>query len=103
MKNITCKELLEKYSFGYNSVIIDLRNRLDFLKGHIPSSFNIPYDLFVQKYINYLSYDKTYFLICEGGERSKKCTQLLLKNNYKAINICDGYKNWKGPIETSRH
>lgn len=103
MKSITCKDLLEKYSFGYNSTIIDLRSHLDFTKGHIPNSYNIPYDLFVQKYINYLSYDKVYFLICEGGERSKKCTHLLLKNNYKAINISDGYKNWKGPVERSRY
>lgn len=102
MKSITCKELFTKYYLNYDYVIIDLRNRMDFSKGHIPNSYNIPYEMFMQKYYYYLNSSKTYLLICEGGERSKKCTELLLKNNYKAINISDGFIHWKGPIEKSQ-
>ncbi len=99
MKNITCKDLLTKYINNYNYIIIDLRDSFTFSKGHIPNSYNIPYELFTKKYAYYLNRTMTYYLICEGGERSKECVNLLLKNNYKAVNISDGYKNWKGPIE----
>lgn len=101
MKNITCKTLLNSYNNDYNSVIIDLRSPRDFLRGHIPNSYNIPYEMFITKFAYYLNYNKTYYLICEGGERSKECAILLSKNNYQVINIVDGFKNWKGPITTN--
>lgn len=103
MKNITCKNLLLKYINDYNTVIIDLRSQFDYLKAHIPNSYNIPYDLFIQKYAYYLNQSKTYYLICESGKRSKECTLLLLRNNYNVINITDGFINWKGPIEKSNY
>lgn len=101
MKNITCKDLLTKYNNNYNCIIIDLRSSYDFFKGHIPNSYNIPYEMFIKKYAFYLNHNMTYYLICEGGKRSKECTTLLLKNNYNAINISDGYQSWKGPIENN--
>lgn len=98
MKNITCKDFLLKYYNNSNFVIIDLRNPKDFNNFHIPNSYNIPYQSFVSKYAYYLNHSNIYFLICEGGENSKKAASLLSKNNYNVINISDGIKSWKGPI-----
>ena len=61
-------------------------------------AYNIPFNSFISKYAYYLNHSNTYFLICEGGENSKKAASLLSKNNYNVINISDGIKSWKGPL-----
>ena len=33
--------------------------------------------------------------ICKSGERSQFVAELLAKENYKSVNICDGYDGWE--------
>ncbi len=100
MQTITCKDLLKKLSSGYKPIILDIRDRKDFITSHIPNSYNIPYETLSKKFINYLNHNNIYYIICDKGKLSKLCANLLYQNQYKVINIADGFANWKGPIES---
>lgn len=102
MKSISSKDLLSIYIHDNNCLIIDIRHPLDYAKGHIPKSFNIPFDTLIKKSILYLNKDYSYYIICKSGSKSKTACNILSKNNYTVININDGIEAWIGPIEKDR-
>ena len=47
---------------------------------------------FVQEFKNFnINQDKEILVICKSGERSQISAELLLRENYKTINISDGF------------
>lgn len=99
MKTISSKELLEKYKYDKNCLIIDLRSKKEYESGHIPFSYNIPFDVLTKQCLYYLNKDNTYYLICKHGDQSKEATKILESNKYNVVNIKDGIISWIGPIE----
>ena len=81
------KDLREEYN------IIDIRDKEEYNKGHFINAINIPYNLIICFPSVYLSKDKTYYIYCTSGIRSKKVCDLLRIMHYKVINVKDGYKN----------
>lgn len=102
MVNITSYQLLQIYINNPGCLIIDVRSSNEYSKNHIPSSFNIPLDILIKKCILYLNKEFTYYIICNNGFKSKSASAFLIRNNYKAINVIDGLKGWRGPLEKDR-
>ena len=73
--------------------VIDLRDRMDYDKGHYINSINIPYIVLLNNPSKYLRKDMVYYLYCTSGIRSKKATELLSILGYRVINVKDGYKD----------
>ena len=105
IKQITCKEIKDYLEKNTKSVLLDVRTqeewdndgkpdgdkiglRTYFLEIRRSASFN-----FVQEFKNLnINQDKEIFVICKSGERSQISAELLSKENYKSINVSDGFK-----------
>ena len=71
--------------------IIDIRNKNDYLLGHIPNAISIPYnDIFLNP-SKYLNKNDLYYIYCRTGVTSKKLVNYLNKLGYNTVNIDGGY------------
>lgn len=68
-------------------ILIDVRNKDEYEKKHIPGSINIPYNELIFNHSKYLSKSKKYYLICSGGIKSKRATNILSIYGYDVTNI----------------
>ncbi|MCW6666921.1 rhodanese-like domain-containing protein [Aerococcaceae bacterium NML190938] len=73
--------------------LIDVRSPQEYCRAHIKQAKNIP----LEKIDHYRApQDKTVYLICQSGMRSKKATKILTQQGYNAVNIRGGMMAWKG-------
>ena len=104
IKQITCKEIKEYLKKKPKSVLLDVRTQEEwsndgkpdgdkiglktyFLEIRRDSSFD-----FAQEFNNLnINQDKEILVICKSGERSQISAELLSSENYKSINISDGF------------
>ena len=103
------KQLLSKNIKNYlntnpDSVLLDVRTQEEWDNGGKPDGDkiglrtyfleiqrNVLFD-FVQEFQNLnINQDKEILVICKSGERSQISAELLSKENYKSINISDGF------------
>ena len=82
MKTINIKDYK-----SYMGVLIDIRPRYEYLKKNISGSINIPYEELIFNHNKYLDKNKKYFLICSGGIKSKKATNILSIYGYDVVNV----------------
>ena len=76
--------------FNYNlsmGVLIDIRDKEEYNKKHIKGSINIPYNELIFNHNKYLNKNNKYYLICSGGIKSKKATNILSVYGYDVTNI----------------
>lgn len=76
--------------FNYNlsmGVLIDIRDKEEYNKKHIKGSINIPYNELIFNHNKYLNKNNKYYLICSGGVKSKKATNILSVYGYDVTNI----------------
>jgi len=104
IKQLTCKEIKDYLKSNPKSVLLDVRTqeewdnvgRPDGDKIGLRTYFleiqrNVLFD-FVQEFQNLnINQDKEILVICKSGERSQISAELLSKENYKSINISDGF------------
>ncbi len=67
--------------------IIDVREKVEYNVKHIEGSINIPYNELIFNHNKYLDKNKRYFLICSGGIKSKRATNILTIYGYDVVNI----------------
>ena len=67
--------------------LIDVRPKEEYLKKHINGSINIPYNELIFNHKKYLDRNKKYFLICSGGIKSKRATNILSVYGYNVVNV----------------
>ena len=104
IKQITCKEIKEYLKKKPKSVLLDVRTQEEWNNDGKPDGDKIglkTYFLeirrdaffdFVQEFNNLnINKDKEILVICKSGERSQISAELLSRENYKSINISDGF------------
>jgi len=104
IKQITCKEIKEYLKKNPKSVLLDVRTQEEWNNDGKPDGDKIglkTYFLeirrdsffdFVQEFNNLnINKDKEILVICKSGERSQISAELLSRENYKSINISDGF------------
>ena len=104
IKQITCKEIKDYLKKNPESVLLDVRTQEEWDNDGKPDGDKIglkTYFLeirrdaffdFVQEFNNLnINKDKEILVICKSGERSQISAELLSKENYKSINISDGF------------
>lgn len=78
--------------------LIDVRESHEFEQSRIVGAVNIPLSQIKQK-LGQISKDKSVFLYCHSGMRSKQAGRILSKNGYNAItHLNGGMMAWKGKI-----
>lgn len=99
---VDCNELEQVIkSNGKKFGLIDVRTGQEHNGGHIPNSLNINLMSpdFVAK-IEKLDKNKTYYVYCASGNRSKTaCSQMVNMGFDKVNNIRMGMMGWSGNIE----
>ena len=104
IKQITCKEIKNYLKNNANSVLLDVRTQEEWDNDGKPDGDkiglrtyfleiqrNVLFD-FVQEFQNLnINQDKEILVICKSGERSQISAELLSRENYKSINISDGF------------
>ena len=104
IKQIICKEIKDYLKKNTKSVLLDVRTQEEWDNDGKPDGDKIglkTYFLeirkdaffdFVQEFKNFnINQDKEILVICKSGERSQISAELLSKENYKSINISDGF------------
>ena len=104
IKQITCKEIKDYLKKNTKSVLLDVRTQEEWDNDGKPDGDKIglkTYFLeirreaffdFVQEFKNLnIDQDKEILVICKSGERSQISAELLSRENYKSINISDGF------------
>jgi len=104
IKQITCKELKDHVKNNPKSVLLDVRTQEELnnigkpdgdkigLKTYFLEIRRDAFFDFVQEFKNLnISQDKEVLVICASGERSQISAELLSRENYKSINISDGF------------
>ena len=86
MKKIKLSEYNE--SMG---LLIDVEDQYTFSKYGINGSINIPYQRLIYHYKEELDKNKPYYIICNGGVKSKKIVNIL---EFYGYNVTQVYKEW---------
>ena len=78
--------------YGYNFLIIDIRDENSFKESHLPHSINISLYKIIADYDKYLNKNNKYLLICEYGIQSKIIMEMLNRLGYHVYSLKDGYR-----------
>ena len=89
MKSITIEQL--ETTDPASCYIIDLRPEEQYSRGTFPGAVNIPMEQFEERKEE-IPKEKTVYLLCHSGERSRYCTDNLEEEGYDAVNVSGGYR-----------
>lgn len=90
MNEVSMSDL--KYFTDYK--IIDIRDKKDYQKEHIPYAINIEMEELLINPDKYLNHHTTYIIYCEKGEASFKLCNILRKK-YDVVSLKQGFKGYK--------
>ncbi len=94
--NISIKNILVE-AINHGGIIVDVRERDEFVGGHIPMAINLPLGNIKQGNIS-LPRGKVLILYCESGGRSTEAARILADKGYKVINTVGGLREYRGGI-----
>jgi rhodanese-related sulfurtransferase len=89
------KAFKQKFATTDKAQLIDVRTPGEFSSGSITGSQNL--DLMAadfQTQVKRLDKDKTYFLFCRSGNRSRSAASLFEKLGLKSYNLIEGITAW---------
>ncbi|MBJ8325342.1 rhodanese-like domain-containing protein [Streptococcus pacificus] len=75
--------------------LIDVRTPEEFKQSHISKARNVPLSQ-INSFVG--PKDKTVYVICQSGMRSKKAANHLSKKGYKVVNVRGGMSQWQGKV-----
>lgn len=78
--------------------IIDIREPYEFETGSIRTAKNIPMGKLAANPGKYLIKNKTYYIICHSGARSRHLCKMLVKDGYSLVDVAGGIASYKGSI-----
>lgn len=80
-----------------NVLIIDLRDREEYVKGHIPSAVNIPYEN-LEHERHMLNKNALLILYCDRGHISLMAARDLMKYGYHIKSMYGGIRAYHGKL-----
>jgi len=77
------------------TVVIDVRDPHDYIKGHIENSINIPLAKLSEK-LDSIEKSKPIIVVCQTGTRSVPACKTLCKANFEHVfNMTGGMQSWE--------
>ena len=73
--------------------IVDIRSEEEFKRGTIDGAINLPIEEIPAR-IDELEKEKTIYVLCHTGEKSKGITEELTKQGFTACNVEGGYRSF---------
>ncbi|HFA47847.1 MAG TPA: MBL fold metallo-hydrolase [Bacteroidetes bacterium] len=90
-EQITADSLAEKMENGLDGTVIDVRKPTEYLAQHVVGATNFPLD-YINKNMDRLDKNETYYLHCLGGFRSLITASILQARGYR--NLIDIKNGW---------
>ncbi|TLS52819.1 rhodanese-like domain-containing protein [Paenibacillus antri] len=79
--------------------VIDVREIHEYKRGHIKGAVNVPLSQLQQR-LGDIPKDRTIYLYCQSGMRSKQAAKLLGRNGYADVaHLRGGMMAWSGPTQ----
>ncbi|MBQ9608499.1 MAG: rhodanese-like domain-containing protein [Lachnospiraceae bacterium] len=95
-RNINIRNIMNE-ALNNEGIIVDVREKEDFAKGHIPMAINLPLsDIEDGKFA--LPKNKVILVYCENGGGSMMAARVLSNNGYNVINAVGGINNYRGAM-----
>lgn len=99
-QTISMEELSQRFDAEENAILLDVRHPEEYAEGHIPGAIHLDNDEIGTQPIDLLpDKDKTIFVYCRSGRRSKEAAQKLVELGYRGIIECGGILDWTGELE----
>ena len=105
VKQLECKDIKEYLKTDTKKVLLDVRTQEEWNQFGKPDGeklglktcfLTIKDENFLDDFKKLsISQDYEILSMCKSGQRSQFVAELLEKENYKSINISDGFDNWK--------
>jgi len=104
IKQLVSKDIKEYLKKSSKCVLLDVRTKEEWDQGKPDGDklglktyfLTIKDNNFINEFKNLsISKDCEIFSICRSGERSQIAAEMLTKENYKCINISDGFIGWE--------
>jgi rhodanese-related sulfurtransferase len=76
--------------------LIDIRESYEYKGGTLRTAKNIPMMELISGAGKYLNKDKTYYIMCQSGARSRQCCKVLGKQGYDVVDVAGGYGSYVG-------
>ena len=83
ISNITCDKAIDMQGDG--AIIVDVREKEEYMQEHLDDAINIPYTEIVNKITEYADTDTKIIVYCKSGVRSNKAATALINAGYKNI------------------
>lgn len=74
--------------------IIDIRSKIEYQYGRIPTAININHISLITTPENHIRKNQIYYIYCNSGISSNKVVELLNQKGYNTVNIDGGYNNY---------
>ena len=101
IKEITVKELKNKFDNNEDFLLLDVRNIQEVLFSKINGSIHIPMNEIMSR-INELDSNKEIIIQCKSGKRSARVCEYLMTQNFKNVkNLIGGIIAWSDEIDNS--
>ena len=101
IKEITVKELKNKFDNNEDFMLLDVRNIQEVLFSKINGSIHIPMNEIMDR-INELDSNKEIIIQCKSGKRSARVCEYLMTQNFKNVkNLTGGIIAWSDEIDNS--
>lgn len=95
METISAKEL-ERRALAGDALIIDLRPREEFARGHVPGAVNVPYGRFYGELRG--AGDEPVILYCDRGALSMAVARDLEHRGYRTKSVVGGFLAYRGKL-----
>ena len=101
IKEITVKELKNKFDNDEDFMLLDVRNIQEVLFSKINGSIHIPMNEIMDR-INELDSNKEIIIQCKSGKRSARVCEYLMTQNFNNVkNLKGGIISWADEIDSS--
>ncbi len=100
-KNLTAEEAYKLINENNEVFILDVRNKDEYDRGHIPGALFIPSSILPLRVHELKKYENKPILVyCASGGRSPSAVQTLVKNNFTEIyHLARGFSSWAYDIQ----
>ena len=100
MFNFFGRETVKSVHVNDLEQLIDIREPYEFAGGSIKTAKNIPMGELLSAPENYITKDKTYYIVCQSGGRSAQAASVLAKQGYDVVNVSGGVGSYAGAQRT---
>ena len=100
IQNVNIRRIMET-AVAENAIIIDVRDRSEFRRGHIPMAVNAPLSDIQRGNVNFPR-GRTLIFYCESGVNSMTAARIMAEQGFRVYNAVGGIRQYNKPLTMSR-